>query len=139
MNYQDWYTDRMDVHRITAGLDGALTLHKREPAAEDVPCRIHPARAHGPRMQPTAAYTESEDKLACANSVDVRAGDELLIRRGGGLGERRPVIRAFAGDPVYYHEPFGAVMPGLAHQEIGLLQKEYVEGAAGEEDGNGAG
>ena len=125
--------------RITAGLDGALTVHKRELVAEDVPCRIYRAGAHGPRMQPTAAYTESEDKLACANSVDVRAGDELLIRRGGGLGERRPVIRAFAGDPVYYHEPFGAVMPGLAHQEIGLLQKEYVEGAAGEEDGNGAG
>lgn len=139
MNYQDWYTDRMDVHRITAGLDGALTVHKRELVAEDVPCLIYRAGAHGPRMQPTAAYTESEDKLACANSVDVRAGDELLIRRGGGLGERRPVIRAFAGDPVYYHEPFGAVMPGLAHQEIGLLQKEYVEGAAGEEDGNGAG
>ncbi len=139
MNYQDWYTDRMDVHRITAGLDGALTVHKRELVAEDVPCRIYRAGAHGPRMQPTAAYTESEDKLACANSVDVRAGDELLIRRGGGLGERRPVIRAFAGDPVYYHEPFGAVMPGLTHQEIGLLQKEYVEGAAGEEDGNGAG
>ena len=139
MNYQDWYTDRMDVHRITAGLDGALTVHKRELVAEDVPYRIYRAGAHGPRMQPTAAYTESEDKLACANSVDVRAGDELLIRRGGGLGERRPVIRAFAGDPVYYHEPFGAVMPGLAHQEIGLLQKEYVEGAAGEEDGNGAG
>ncbi|MDE6935461.1 MAG: hypothetical protein K2P26_07620 [Oscillospiraceae bacterium] len=139
MNYQDWYTDRMDIRRVVSAKDGALTVHKRELVAEDVPCRIYRAGAHGPRMQPTAAYTESEDKLACANSVDVRAGDELLIRRGGGLGERRPVIRAFAGDPVYYHEPFGAVMPGLAHQEIGLLQKEYVEGAAGEEDGNGAG
>ena len=138
MNYQDWYTDRMDIRRVVSAKDGALTVHKRELVAEDVPCRIYRAGAHGPRMQPTAAYTESEDKLACANSVDVRAGDELLIRRGGGLGERRPVIRAFAGDPVYYHEPFGAVMPGLAHQEIGLLQKEYVEGAAGEEDGNGA-
>ena len=129
----------MDIRRVVSAKDGALTVHKRELVAEDVPCRIYRAGAHGPRMQPTAAYTESEDKLACANSVDVRAGDELLIRRGGGLGERRPVIRAFAGDPVYYHEHFGAVMPGLAHQEIGLLQKEYVEGAAGEEDGNGAG
>ena len=62
MNYQDWYTDRMDVHRITAGLDGALTVHKRELVAEDVPCRIYRAGAHGPRMQPRAAYTESEDK-----------------------------------------------------------------------------
>lgn len=135
MNYQDWYTDRMDIRRVVPAKDGALTVHKRELVAKNVPCRIYRAGAHGPRMQPTAAYTESEDKIACANSVDVRAGDELLIRRGGGLGELHPAIRAFAGDPVYYHEPFGAVMPGLAHQEIGLLQKEYVEEAA--EDGAG--
>lgn len=135
MNYTDWYTDRMDVRRVVPEQDGALTVHRRETVAEDVPCRIYRAGAHGPRMQPTAAYTESGDKLACANSVDVRAGDELIIRRGGGLGALHPAIRAFAGDPVYYHEPFGAVMPGLAHQEIGLLQKEYVEEAA--EDGAG--
>lgn len=135
MNYQDWYTDRVDIRRVVPEQNGALTVHRRETVAEDLPCRIYRAGAHGPRMQPTAAYTESEDKLACANSVDVRSGDELLIRRGGGLGELHPAIRAFAGDPVYYHEPFGAVMPGLAHQEIGLLQKEYVEEVT--DDGTG--
>lgn len=135
MNYQDWYTDRMDIRRVAAEKDGALTVHRRETVAENVPCRVYRPGAHAPRMQSTAAYTEGEDKIACANSVDLRAGDELLIRRGGGLGENHPAIRAFAGDPVYYHEPFGAVMPGLAHQEIGLLQKEYAEGVA--DDGAG--
>jgi len=79
-------------------------------------------------MQPTAAASESEDKLACANEADIRAGDELIIRRGARLGEARQRMRAFAGEPVYFYEPFGAVLPGLAHQEVGLLQREYLKG-----------
>jgi hypothetical protein len=81
-------------------------------------------------MQPTAADSGSEDKLACDNAVDIQAGDELLVRRGGRLGEARQTLRAFAGDPVYFYEPFGAVLPGLAHQEVGLLQREYLKGEA---------
>ena len=46
------------------------------------------------------------------------------------LGEARQTLRAFAGDPVYFYEPFGAVLPGLAHQEVGLLQREYLKGEA---------
>lgn len=129
MNYGDWYTDRMDIFRAAPVQDGALSKHQRIQVAADVPCRIYRSRVDGPRMQSTAARAESEDKLACANEVDVLAGDELLIRRGAGLGQVRQTIRAFAGEPVYYDEPFGAVLPGLAHQEIGLLQKEYLKGA----------
>ena len=65
-------------------------------------------------MQPTAAAGVSEDKLACGNEVDIQAGDELLIHRGARLGEVRQTMRAFAGDPVHFYEPFGAVLPGLA-------------------------
>ncbi len=129
MNYEDWYTDRMDVFRAAPVKDGALSKHQRVQVAADVPCRIYRPQANGPRMQSTAAAVGGEDKLACANEADVLAGDELLIRRGGGLGQVRQTIRAFAGEPVYYHEPFGAALPGLAHQEIGLLQKEYLKGA----------
>ena len=139
MNYQDWYTDRMDVFRNIPEKDGALTVHKRTMVLENIPCRIYRSSADGPRMRPTAALTESADKVACDNRVGVQAGDELLIRRGAGVkagddlliphsaGAGHPAIRAFAGDPVYFHEPFGAVMPGLAHQEIGLLQKEFIK------------
>lgn len=129
MNYQDWYTDRMTIRRVRPVQDGALTVQERLTVAEDVPCRIYRSGAHSPRMRPTAARTEGEDKLACANSVDLRAGDELLIRRGGGLGAVHRTVRAFAGEPAYFHEPFGAVMPGLAHQELALLQEEYLEEA----------
>lgn len=137
MNYADWYTDRMTIRRVKSYQDGALTRQERVTVAEDIPCRIYRSGAHGPRMTSTAAYTESaDDKLACANAVDVRPGDELLICRGKSLGEVHRPIRAFAGEPAHYYEPFGAVMPGLAHQQLALLQKEYLD-AEVKEDGAG--
>ena len=59
--------------------------------------------------------------------MDVRAGDELLIHRGKRLGKAGPTVRAFAADPNVYYEPFGAIIPGLAHQEVRLLQEEVVK------------
>lgn len=138
MNYADWYTDRMDIQRVKPVKDGALTCHERVKVAKNVPCRIYRSGVHGPRMQSTAAYTESaDDKLACANAVDVRPGDELLIYRGKGLGQVQQTIRAFAGEPAHYYEPFGAVIPGLAHQEVALLQKEYLDAEEAADDGAG--
>lgn len=137
MNYAGWYTDRMDIHRVTPVKDGALTRHERVQVSKDIPCRIYRSGVHGPRMQSTAAYTESVEKLACGSAVDVRAGDELLVYRGRALGQLQQTIRAFAGEPAHYYEPFGAVIPGLAHQEIALLQKEYLD--AEEEPDDGAG
>lgn len=128
MNFRDWYTDRLTVFRVQNVKEGTLTRQKRVAVAGDVPCRIYRNNAHPPRMQSTAALSEDgNDKLQCDNTVDIRAGDELIIKRGGGLGQSQPAIRAFAGEPAHYYEPFGAVMPGLAHQEIALLQKEYLE------------
>lgn len=138
MNYADWYTDRLTVYRVKSVRDGTLTRHERVRLAGDVPCRIYQNSAHGPRMQPTAAYTESVEKLACGNEVDIQPGDELLIRRGKGLGRTQRAIRAFAGEPVHYYEPFGSVLPGLAHQELALLQKEYLD-AETEVDEDGVG
>ena len=77
----------------------------------------------------------------CDTSVDIRAGDQLIIHRGAGLGKTAPAIRAFAADPNLYFEPFGAVLPGLAHMEVRLLQQERVKGgtADGDADAQGAG
>lgn len=38
---------------------------------------------------------------------------------------------AYAANPNHFFEPFGAVIPGLAHQEIPLLQEERVKGGIG--------
>ena len=40
---------------------------------------------------------------------------------------KTPDERYFADTPERYYEPFGAVMPGLAHQEITLLKQERVK------------
>ena len=135
MNYADWYTDLMDVHRVQPRTEGSLTKHERVQVGTGIPCRVYRSGVHGPRMQPAAADSESVDKLACDNAEDVQAGDELTIRRGARLGKTRQTMRAFAGEPVYFYEPFGAVLPGLAHQEIGLLQQEYLKGEV--QDGAG--
>lgn len=129
MNYTDWYTDLAEVRRVRDVREGSLTKHERVTIAEGIHCRVYQNSAHPPQMSRGAASAEDgSDKLACDPSVDIQAGDELLIRRGGLLGQTGQTMRAFAGEPAYFHEPFGAVMPGLAHQEIGLLQREYLKG-----------
>ena len=126
MNWQDWYTDTMSIYRVQETLDGSLTRHERAQVSENIPCRIYQSDNRPINMEQTAASLKESDHLACDISVDVRAGDELVITRGGRLGKPGPVIRAFAGEPNPYYEPFGAIIPGLAHQEIRLLQQERV-------------
>lgn len=126
MNWQDWYTDTMDVWRNVPVKDGNLTRQERQQVLTGIPCRIYQSDNKPINMTTTAADVQQNDHLACDISIDVRAGDELIITRGGRLGRTGPVIRAFAADPSLYYEPFGAVIPGLAHQEIRLLQQERV-------------
>lgn len=127
MNYRDWYTDTMDIYRVTSVQDGALTRQERTLIAQGVRCRQYCASAPGPSMSQTAASVTELDYVQCDNAVDVRAGDELHIHRGAVLGKDLPASRVFAGDPQHYFEPFGAVMPGLAHQEIRIFQEERVK------------
>lgn len=130
MNWADWYTDTVDIYRVTDVADGALTRHERQLVAEGVPCRIYRSGDNPIRMSQQAASIQQTDKLACGLDADIRDGDELIITRGAKLGKPGPVTRAFAADPVYYYEPFGAVIPGLDHQEIPLRQEERVKGGA---------
>lgn len=126
MNWTDWYTDTMDIYRVQDVQDGALTRHERQQVRTGIPCRVYQSDNKPINMTTTAADVQQNDHLACDISIDVRGGDELIITRGGRLGRAGPVIRAFAADPNLYYEPFGAIMPGLAHQEIRLLQQERV-------------
>lgn len=122
MNWADWYTDTVDIYRVVSTTVNSLTTNERQPIREGVPCRIYRNTPGAIRMKQTAADLSDDSMLACDNSVDIRPGDELIIHRGG----LSFTTRAFAGDPHYYTEPFGAVLPGLAHQQIKLLQEERV-------------
>ena len=127
MNWTDWYTDLMDVYRTAPVKDGNLTRHERAKVLEKVPCRIYQSDNKPISMTQTAASVQQNDHLACNISVDIHAGDELIITRGGKLEKPGPTIRAFAADPNLYYEPFGAIIPGLSHQEIRLMEQERVK------------
>ena len=136
MNWSDWYTDTMDVWRNVPVKDGNLTRQDRQQVLTGIPCRIYQSDNKPINMTQTASSASQNDHLACDISVDIHAGDELIITRGGKLGRQGPTIRAFASDPNLYYEPFGAIIPGLAHQEIRLLQQERVKGGAPNGDTN---
>lgn len=127
MNFRDWYTDTMDVFRVTAVRSGALTRQEREQVEAGIPCRLYHLDASRINMSQTAASTEDGDWVQCGNEADIRPGDELIIRRGARLGKAVAALRAFAAEPNHYFEPFGAVLPGLAHQEVRLLHQERVK------------
>ena len=128
MNFTDWYTDTVDIWRVTPTTTNGLTTNTLTELYTAVPCRIYQSDNQPINMQLGAAYIKQADRLMCDPSVDIQPGDELIIHRGAVLGRTAPDIRAIAADPNLYYEPFGAVMPGLAHQEIRLLQQEIVKG-----------
>lgn len=128
MDFSTWYTDTVDCYRVESFTEGHLTRRERREVFRGVRGRLFRHKGGGLRMQQTAAVTEGTESLMCALGVDIQAGDELFIHRGGALGTPRETLRAFADEPHHYVEPFGAVMPGLAHQEIDLLHREYVRG-----------
>lgn len=119
MNFSDWYTDRADVYRIVDQSDGDITRSVRVLVSTGVPCRIYQSGKPALTMRDTAAAVTGSDKLMCGLSADIRKGDELRITRPGG-----PQERYFAGQPQRYPEPFGAVLPGLAHTELDILTEE---------------
>ena len=128
MNFPDWYTDIMDIYRVEQDKTSAVVRSARVKKYSEIPCRVYSDGHPGPNMKRQAADFTQTMKVACANDVDIRPGDEIIVTRGGRLGYTSEVSRAFAGEPHKYYEPFGAVMPGLEHQEITLLEVERVDG-----------
>jgi len=115
-----WYTDLLTVNRTVPYQEGNLTKKRRETIAEGIPCRVYRNSTPPTTMKETAAQVAYSDMLACDNSVDIKAGDELQVVRGGGLGYASAPIIYYAGDPTPYYEPFGGAVPDLAHQQIPL-------------------
>lgn len=126
INYSDWYTDAMEIWRNVSTTINGLTKLTPQLIAENVPCRIYQTDDQPLKVEQTAAHILQNDKLMCDVNTDIKAGDRLIITRGGKLGYKPMTIRAFAAEPNHYYEPFGAVIPGLAHIEVRLLQEERV-------------
>lgn len=118
MNFTDWYTDSMEVRRVRERTVNGIVKRTREQIASAVPCRIYQSGKGPISMQSTAARTGGSNKLMCGIGVDLKPGDELLVRRGDGR-----TARYFAGEMQDYPEPFGSVLPGLAHKEVNILEE----------------
>jgi hypothetical protein len=123
----NWYTDTMRVKRETDVERGSLTDTERVEIMSAVPCRVYRNNAPNAKHGDVSASYAASDKLACALDVDIRAGDEILITRGGALGKGGEEARYFAGSPEKYYEPFGGIKAGLAHQEIPLSSEERIK------------
>lgn len=124
--FSDWYTDSMDVYRNVEATCGNMDGMERKMVMENIPCRIYSVKKNGPRMRQTAAMTDSVDKLACDLAVELKAGDELHVVRGGMLGICGEPERYFADKPHPYYDPVGGVLSGLEHQEVALSTEEII-------------
>jgi hypothetical protein len=120
----NWYTDLATISRVSDYQVGNIDKKKRGVVAENVPCRVYKNSNPQTKMTENAAEVTPTDMLACDNSVDIQAGDEILVTRGGVLGKGSTPTRYFAGSPSSYYEPFGGVMPNLAHQQVPLSGTE---------------
>lgn len=122
----DWYTDTVDIYRVSPVLSGSITTQEWQQVAASVKCRVYRSQINGPNPTDTAARTQSTDKLSCANGVDIRPGDQLMVTRGGALNSGNEPERYFAGSIQHFYDPLGGAVTGLSHQEIGLLLEQIA-------------
>ena len=125
--FSQWYTDTVDIYRVVCATGSNLNRQERKKInSAPIPCRIYNAEKKGPNMAGHAAREQSSEKMACDLAVDIQAGDELKIIRGGNLGFGNKEERYFAGTPVDYYDPVGGVLTGLQHKEVGLFKDNII-------------
>lgn len=119
MNYSDWYTDSMDIYRTMKTVVGGITKQVLPPVPtySGIPCRIYQSKLPPITMKLPAAYVQSDNKLMCDISADIRKGDVLMVKRN------KTVTKYFVGDIQDYTEPFGSVLPGLSHKEASIYME----------------
>lgn len=125
--FKNWYTDLMDVCRVVPVKDGNVTRQERKTVAEKVPCRVYHTGTGSPSITDNAARIRGEDKLSCDLSVDIQAGDELYVIRGGNTGpyqtSRNGTRRTFRRT---FDDPIGGALTGLEHKEVTLLRENLI-------------
>ena len=124
--FEGWDTDLMDVFRVVAVKDGSISRQERKKVAEKIPCRVYHTGTGSPSTTDNAARIRGEDKLSCDLSVDIQAGDELYVIRGGNTGHANEPERYLAGPPQVYYDPIGGALTGLEHKEVTLLRENLI-------------
>ena len=125
--FSTWYTDIADIYRVVSVKKGNVSSQERKQInSRPIPCRVYHLEKRGPSMKGNAAREQSSEKMSCDLSVDIQAGDELLIIRGGALGHKNKPERYFAGEPADYYDPVGGALTGLQHKEVALLKDNII-------------
>ena len=122
-----WYTDLVDVYRLQETTSGGLTKQARTQVGRGIPCRVYNSQIGNLVQDRGAAQVRRAEKMACLVGTDIRAGDELLITRGGALGRGTSPVRYIASQPQPFFDPVGGALTGLEHMEVGL-QADNVNG-----------
>ena len=117
----NWYTDLMDVYRVINS-GGAITRQNLTLLYEGVPCRVYSSQTNNLAINPTAATANKNDKLACSVDTDIKAGDVLMVTRGGALNRGLSPVRYIASQPQAFFDPVGGALTGLEHLEVGLRE-----------------
>lgn len=123
----DIFTDLFDAYRVEETTDGGITKHERTLVLSDIPCRVYSTPNADIQMQEQAATTGASNTLCCDMDVDIRTGDEIIVRRAARI-RAVPVstIRYFAGKPNDLVEPFFGVSVDLTHKQVALYNEERV-------------
>lgn len=122
MIFNGWYTDSVEVWRDTETVINFITTQARTKQGTH-PCRVYKSDKSAPIMSDREARIRTYEKLACEVGTDIKPGDELIVTRGGALGQTQ-TTRYLAGEVMPYFEPVGNMFNGLAHMEVGLLENE---------------
>ena len=75
MNFQNWYTDTVDIWRVVSTVTNNLTKQERKQLYTAIPCRIYQSDNQPINMDQAAAQVKQADRLMCDTSVDIQAGD----------------------------------------------------------------
>ncbi len=90
---------------------------------ENIPCRIYSTQKNVSNRGDTAFLLQETDKVACDLSVKIKT--ELQAQK------KEPIVnlkaeRYLAGKIQEFYDPVGGVLSGLEHQEIALLQDDFI-------------
>lgn len=124
--FEGWYTDRVDVYRMSKTVVSGVTRQERKLVAQAVPCRVYRTAITSPAIQRTAARSMETDTLGCPLGTDIRQGDELIVTRGAEVGGAK-VTRYIAGTIQHYYDPVGGALTALEHTQVALLDENIME------------
>ena len=124
--FESWYTDLVDVYRVLPVVTGNVSKQERIQVLAGIPCRVYNSQINNINLKQGAAVTRGTDKLACDVRTDIQPGDELIVTRGGSLGDPQVTERYIASRPQIFRDPVGGALTGLEHMEVGLTFDSIV-------------